>query len=106
MLGSKVFSLPDVLNRQSHQFWTGNLNLPILIEGSLMIPLVATERAILAGHTDGDLVLGFVVSFPKQMVRRGLGRVEDAENPEAPEAKVAIPLQGEFGVAFSSEHGV
>jgi len=66
-----------------------------------MIPLVATERAILAGHTEADLVLGFVIGFPKEMVGRGLGRVEDAENPEAPETEVAVSLQGEFGIGFS-----
>lgn len=66
-----------------------------------MTPLVATERPILAGHTEADLILGFVKRFSKQMMGRGLGRVEDTENPEAPETEVAVSLQGEFGVDFS-----
>jgi len=100
-IGAEILPLPDLLNRQSRQFRTGNLNLPILIEGSVMTPLVATERAILAGHTEADLVLGFVKRLSKEMVGRGLGRVEYTENPQAPETQVAIPLQGESGIDFS-----
>ena len=40
------------------------------------------------------------------MMRRGLGGIKNTENPEAPETKVAVSLEGGLGVIFILGHSL
>lgn len=105
-LRGEVLTVPGMFEHKSDQFGPGDLYLSGLIEGRVMIPLMAARGHVHSHHAERDLMLGLIKALSEEVMRFASSGIEEAQFPETPLAHTAIPFKGDEGVLLVTHDSI